>query len=74
MWDPDYITDIMYACIIMHNMIVEQEGLELTNWTNDDAVGPSHGVATASVRMGIPHDYVGRLQAHADMRQQEAHI
>ena len=46
----------MYACIIMHNMIVESDCPELTRWTNEDAmgVGPSHGVATANARMGYP--------------------
>ena len=26
LWYADYIADVMYACIIMHNMIVENEG------------------------------------------------
>ncbi|XP_047964926.1 uncharacterized protein LOC125209371 [Salvia hispanica] len=75
LWNPDCIVDVLYVCIIMHSVIVEQEGPELTDWTNeDDAAEPSHDVATASVRMGVPHDEAGRLQAHADMRQQDAHI
>ena len=38
----------------MHNMIVEDEGVQLTNWANDDpnAAGPSHSVATPNVRRG----------------------
>ena len=38
----------------MHNMIVEDEGAELTNWANDDAdeAGPSHGMATSNIQMG----------------------
>ena len=64
----------MYVCIIMHNMIVEDEGVQLTSWANDDEAGPSHDVATPNVRRGVPHDEIGRLQAHADMRQVAAHI
>ena len=46
-WYFPNIGDIMYACIILHNMIVESEGDELTQWTNEDdaGAGPSHGVA-----------------------------
>ena len=37
-------------------------------------VGPRHGVATANVRMGIPHGEADRVRAFADMRQTQAHI
>lgn len=30
------IGDIMTACIILHNMIVEDEGHDILNWTPDD--------------------------------------
>ena len=72
----DCIADAMYACIIMHNMIIENEGPTLTDWANDDddATGPSHDVTTANVHMGIPHGDVDRVRACADMRQQEAYI
>ena len=36
--------------------------------------GPSHGVATANVRMGIPHGEADRVPAFADMRQTQAHV
>ncbi|XP_047949577.1 uncharacterized protein LOC125195473 [Salvia hispanica] len=70
MWYIPNIDDIMYACIILHNMIVESEGDELTQWTNEDdtGVGPSHVVASANVNMGVPHGEVERLRAFADMR------
>ena len=68
------IADVMYACIIMHNMIVEDEGPALTEWADDDGAGPSHGVATSSARMGIPQEGLDRVRAFADMRQQQAHI
>ncbi|XP_047965105.1 uncharacterized protein LOC125209547 [Salvia hispanica] len=45
-------------------------------WTNEDdtGAGPSHGVATANVGMGVPHGEVERLRAFADMRLRDAHI
>ena len=76
LWDVGCIANIMHVCIILHNMIVEDEGVQLTNWANDDtdAAGPSHGMATPNVRRGVPHDEAGRLQEHVDMRQVNAHI
>ena len=35
---------------------VEDVGVQLTNWANEDEASPSHGVATPNVRMGVPHD------------------
>ncbi|XP_047948770.1 uncharacterized protein LOC125194555 [Salvia hispanica] len=75
-WYIPNIGDVMYACIIMHNMIVENEAAELTQWTNEDdtGAGPSHGVATANVNMGVPHGEVERMRAFTDMRQTNAHV
>ena len=63
LWYEDCIADVKYACIIMHNMIIENEGQELTNWANEDAdaAGPSHDVATANVRIKIPHGDADRV-------------
>ncbi|XP_047949520.1 uncharacterized protein LOC125195413 [Salvia hispanica] len=49
---------------------------QLTNWANEDAdaAGPSHSMATANVRMRIPHGDADRVRAFADLRQQETHI
>ena len=54
LWYEDCIADVMYACIIMHNMIVENKGPELTDWAAEDVVVPSHDMTTVSVRMEIP--------------------
>ena len=74
LWDVGCVSQIMYACIILHNMIVEDEGVQLTSWVSDDEAGPSHGTATPSVRRGVPLDEVGRLKEFANMRQVDAHI
>lgn len=70
----DCIADLMYTCIIMHNMIVENERADVTDWANEDGVGPSHIVATASVRMVISRGDAKMVQAYADVRHQESHI
>ena len=76
LWHMDCIADVIYARIIMHNMIVEDEGAALTDWASDDddGAGPSHCVATPSGRMGVPHEGADRVRAFADMRQRQAHI
>ncbi|XP_047942625.1 uncharacterized protein LOC125189386 [Salvia hispanica] len=74
LWDMETIADVMYACIIMHNMIVEDEGPALTEWADDDGVGPSHGVATSSACLGVPQEGLDRVRAFADMRQRQARI
>ncbi|XP_047942911.1 uncharacterized protein LOC125189704 [Salvia hispanica] len=75
-WYIPNIGDVMYACIIMHNMIVENEAAKLTQWTNEDdtGAGPRHGVATANVNMGVPHGEVKRMRAFTDMRQTDSHV
>ncbi|XP_047948135.1 uncharacterized protein LOC125194125 [Salvia hispanica] len=41
-WYIPNIGDIMCACIILHNMIVESEGDKLTQWTNEEVFVRSH--------------------------------
>ena len=49
-WYKEVIADVIYACIILHNMIVEDEGTGVTDWGNEEAGpssgGPSSGAAT----------------------------
>jgi hypothetical protein len=35
-WSPEHIRDIMKTCIILHNMIVEDEGPSVLNTSFDD--------------------------------------
>ncbi|MFS7915315.1 putative harbinger transposase-derived protein [Helianthus anomalus] len=40
------ISDIIYACIILHNMIVKEEGYAITKWPGDEGEevkAPRHG-------------------------------
>ncbi|XP_047979331.1 uncharacterized protein LOC125221250 [Salvia hispanica] len=62
------IADIMYACIIMHNMIIDDEHEGVLDVTNDPSVASSsHGVSTESVRQGVPHNEHERFQAFMDI-------
>ena len=36
-WFKEVIADVMYACIILHNMIVKHEGGSVTDWADDEA-------------------------------------
>ncbi|XP_047977459.1 putative nuclease HARBI1 [Salvia hispanica] len=68
------IADIMYACIIMHNMIIDDEHEGVLDVTNDPSVASSsHGVSTESARQGVPHNEHERFQAFMDIHQKEAH-
>ena len=35
-WYQKNLKDIMYTCIILHNMIVEDESENITNWYDDE--------------------------------------
>ncbi|XP_076944334.1 uncharacterized protein LOC143614924 [Bidens hawaiensis] len=35
-WSMKVISDILYTCITLHNMIVENEGSDVTNWSSGD--------------------------------------
>jgi hypothetical protein len=57
----------MYACIILHNMIVEDEGNAITDWADDegDAPEPANHGATA--------DFEGHLARFKCIRNRDAH-
>ncbi|XP_047949400.1 uncharacterized protein LOC125195267 [Salvia hispanica] len=71
-WYKEVIADVMYTCIIMHNMIVEQERGHVTDWVDDEA-GSSSSTATSSVTRGLPMSFGEVLQRQASMRNQQDH-
>ena len=72
LWYKEVIADVMYACIIMHNMIVEQEREHVTDWVDDEA-GSSPSTATSPVTRGLPMGFGAVLQRQASMRSQQDH-
>ncbi|XP_047979015.1 uncharacterized protein LOC125220930 [Salvia hispanica] len=71
-WYKEVIADVMYACIIMHNMRVEQERGHATDWVDDEA-GSSSSTTISLVTRGLPMGFGAVLQRHASMRNQQDH-
>ncbi|TVU25793.1 hypothetical protein EJB05_28302 [Eragrostis curvula] len=66
-WDRERLSDIMTACIIMHNMIVEDEKDEATN-TNFDNIG-----TLANPSLGSNTEREAFVAAHHKLRDQAVH-
>ncbi|XP_047961466.1 uncharacterized protein LOC125206223 [Salvia hispanica] len=71
-WYKDVIADVMYACIILHNVIVEHEGGRVTDW-GDDEDGSSSSRATPAHVRGLPMGFNEVLSRQASMRNQQDH-
>ena len=65
-WYRNHIANVMYGCIIMHNMIINDEGQRVSDWSDDEA-GTSAGRATLLVIRGLPYGI------NEKMRNQQAH-
>ncbi|XP_047949139.1 protein ALP1-like [Salvia hispanica] len=73
-WHRPLIADIMYACIIMHNMIVEDEGDNATDWSDDPLVSASSSyTVTDPTVQGVPPDVRNVMARSAAMRQEDQH-
>ena len=42
LWDKDQIGNVMYTCIILHNMILEDEGRAVVTYYDDDDPQPGN--------------------------------
>ena len=42
LWDKDQIGNVMYTCIILHNMILEDEGKAVVTYYDDDDPQPGN--------------------------------
>ncbi|KAL9678843.1 hypothetical protein QQ045_016694 [Rhodiola kirilowii] len=70
-WDVDTMKYIMFACIIMHNMIVEDERDLHTPEYNYDAVGESVNV---SLNRNRTRNIMEFIQVHHRIRDKQSHI
>ncbi|XP_047942925.1 protein ALP1-like [Salvia hispanica] len=73
-WHEDDVANIMLACIILHNMIIEDEGFAAERWAPEDGASTSHGVASAPIQMGVPRSNEYLIQRFADIRRSTAHL
>ena len=66
-WYQKNLKDIMYTCIILHNMIVEDESENITNWYDDEDEN------TILVTPGCEEGFQQYLRRNAELRDQEVH-
>lgn len=66
-WSRKIISDIMYTCIILHNMIVEDEGDAITDWSDDEGEEPE------PANHGPTVDFEEHLARFRNIRNNEAH-
>ncbi|KAL8242745.1 hypothetical protein R6Q59_013047 [Mikania micrantha] len=59
----------MHACIILHNMIVEDEGRAITNWSPKE-----HEPQPANYNEGAPAEFANYLQRFKSLRSKDTHI
>ena len=63
----------MYACIILHNMIIHDEGPRADDWSDNEAES-SASHATSPVIRGLAFGVSERLQAEENMRSRQTHL
>ncbi|XP_057811406.1 protein ALP1-like [Salvia miltiorrhiza] len=71
LWSKEAMSDIMFTCIILHNMIIEDEGEQATQ-RKDDADEASSSAASQP-HVGAPSDFRASVARQASMRDAEMH-
>ena len=71
LWYVKNIADIMYTCIILHNMIIADEGPMAANFYDEDEAGSS--TARSPPRRGVHTTVNERIERRHTMRDTRAH-
>lgn len=66
-WQIKIMSDIIYTCIILHNMIIENEGISATSWSDDNLDPP------IPVSQGTVQQFQQYLQMNAEIRDRSVH-
>ncbi|XP_042410284.1 uncharacterized protein LOC121999705 [Zingiber officinale] len=66
-WSRDILRDIMYTCIILHNMIIEDEGDAVSNWMGDEE---NH---LTPVKQGSTPEFQEYIWRNCELRDSETH-
>ncbi|KAI3746155.1 hypothetical protein L6452_08578 [Arctium lappa] len=66
-WMDTTMSDIIYACIIMHNMIVDNEGNAISHWSDEDGDPP---IRFRNRSVGAFNEYI---QRSAEIRDKIVH-
>ncbi|XP_074556855.1 protein ANTAGONIST OF LIKE HETEROCHROMATIN PROTEIN 1-like [Curcuma longa] len=66
-WYRKKLKQIMLACIILHNMIVEDEGAHVTNWYDDEGDEPAQPIH------GSNRGFQDYLQTNSELRDTQVH-
>ncbi|XP_047961411.1 uncharacterized protein LOC125206166 [Salvia hispanica] len=72
MWYANNIADIMYTCIILYNMIIDDEGPREANFFDEDEAGCS--TARSPTRRGVHTTVRERSERRLTIRDTKAHI
>ncbi|XP_042441160.1 uncharacterized protein LOC122026452 [Zingiber officinale] len=66
-WYNDNLKDIMYTCIILHNMIIENEGDAVVNWSDDE------GDSQSQIFQGSTQEFQAYIRRNYELRDNQLH-
>ncbi|XP_042465657.1 uncharacterized protein LOC122048118 [Zingiber officinale] len=66
-WYKDNLKDIMYTYIILHNMIIENEGDAVVNWSDDE------GASQSQIFEGSTQEFQAYIRRNYELRDNQLH-
>ncbi|XP_042425671.1 uncharacterized protein LOC122013448 [Zingiber officinale] len=66
-WYKDNLKDIMDTCIILHNMIIENEGYAVVNWSDDE------GDSQSQIFQGSTQEFQAYIRRNYELRDNQLH-
>ncbi|XP_057779670.1 uncharacterized protein LOC130998256 [Salvia miltiorrhiza] len=73
LWKNEHMSSIMFACIILHNMIIEDEGADTIDWKVEaGGEGSSSGPHT-EFNTGAPSDFAAYMAQSSNLKDSRLH-